>query len=108
MLLPGQVPAQAPVQSLQVKKSLQRIFWLPLLLTFLVVLSPHMVLAAMELGRQTQPVRIVTPAVSDPWRAEKEPPSDWMPAFQNASATLNAGLVDALGKPVGLHISYYR
>ena len=104
----GQVPANAVVQSNKDQIGLQRTSWLSLLLTFLVVLSPHAVLTVMDLGRQTQPVHLVAPAVSAPWRAAAEPPSTWLPAFQNASATLHAGLVDALGKPVGLQVSYYR
>lgn len=105
---PEPVPANVVVQPNKGQIGLQRTPWLPLLLTFLVVLSPHAVLTAMDLGRQTQPVHLVAPAVSAPWHAAAEPPSTWLPAFQNASATLHAGLVDALGKPVGLHVSYYR
>ena len=105
---PKKVPTNSAYHPIQGEIGLQRTPWLPLLLTFLVVLSPHVVLTTMDLGKQTQAVRVVTPTVWAPWRAAAGPPSTWLPAFQNASSTLNAGVVDALGKPVGLHVSYYR
>ena len=79
-----------------------------LVLTFLLVLAPRGVLAALELGTLTQPVRVVEPTIVDPWRATAAPPSAWLPAFQKASATLDAGLVDGRNRPLGLHVSYYR
>lgn len=82
--------------------------WAALVLIFLVVLAPHGMLAVLDLGTQTQPVQLAAPTVVSPWRATASPASTWAPAFQNASANLHTGLVDARGKPVGLHVSYYR
>lgn len=109
-------PAPAPRQRLALATGqeflheigLKRPSIMRLPLIFLMVMAPHLVLAVMGLGRQTQPVQWVSPAVVAPWHAAATPPSTWVPAFQNASATFNAGLVDAQGQLVGLHVSYYR
>ncbi|MDD2711654.1 MAG: exosortase A [Simplicispira sp.] len=77
-------------------------------LLFLIVLAPQGVLAVLDLGTQTQPVQLATPAVVAPWRATPAPPSTWSPAFQKAAAHLDTGLVNAEGQAVGLHVSYYR
>lgn len=53
--------------------------------------------AALEIGRL---------AVAD-WQLVEEPLSDWRPAFQNPSATLNVRL-EKSGRSVGIFIAYYR
>ena len=81
------------------------------MLLFLIVVTPHAVLAALDLGVQTQPVQLVAPTVLLPWRATAAPPSTWTPLFQHASASLNAGQTRADlhdQQAVGLHLSYYR
>ncbi|MBS0293712.1 MAG: exosortase A [Proteobacteria bacterium] len=82
--------------------------WFGLSLSLLVVLAPHAVLALMHLGATTTAVQLARPNVAAPWSATATPPSTWVPAFQNASADLQMGLADAQGRPVGLHVSYYR
>lgn len=82
--------------------------WLGLALVFSVVLAPHGALAVMDLGTQTRPVQVVEPVVAAPWRATAKPPSNWQPAFEYASDTLDAGLIDGQSQPLGLHVSYYR
>lgn len=77
-------------------------------LLFLIVLAPQGVLVMLDMGTQTQPVQLATPAVLPPWRAMPAPPSTWSPAFQKASAQLDTGLLNADGQAVGLHVSYYR
>jgi EpsI family protein len=79
-----------------------------LLLIFSVVLAPHGALAVMDLGTQTRPVQLVEPVIAAPWRATAKPPSNWLPAFEYASDTLDVGLVDGQSQPLGLHVSYYR
>lgn len=82
--------------------------WLALALVFFVVLAPHGALAVMDFGTQTRPVQVVEPMVAAPWHATSTPPSTWRPAFEHASDTLDAGLIDGQGQPLGLHVSYYR
>src|SRR5574337_957322 len=83
--------------------------WFALSLSFVVVvLAPHAVLTIMNLGTRTAPVQLARPIVAAPWHATPMPPSTWAPGFQNASADLYMGLANAQGKPVGLHVSYYR
>lgn len=94
----GLAAASAPV----------RTHWLALALVFSVVLAPHGALAVMDLGTQTRPVQVVEPMVAAPWRATAQPPSTWRPAFERASDTLDAGLIDGQSQPLGLHVSYYR
>ena len=77
-------------------------------LILFVVLAPQCVLAMLNLGTHTQPVQLVAPTVASPWHATATPPSTWVPAFQNASATLHTGLADGHDQPVGLQVSYYR
>lgn len=102
-------PAALPAaQCFQHEIGLKRPVYKRLMLPFLIVLVPHAVLAVVDLGRQTQPVQWAAPAVLAPWHAAAAPPSTWVPAFQNASATFNAGVRDAHGQTVGLHVSYYR
>lgn len=82
--------------------------WLALVLAFSVVLAPHGLLVAMDLGTQTKPVQLVAPVVAAPWHATAMPPSHWLPAFEHASDTLDMGLTDGQNQPLGLHVSYYR
>jgi len=82
--------------------------WLALVLAFSVVLAPHGLLAAMDLGTQAKPVQLVAPVVAAPWHATAMPPSHWLPAFEHASDTLDMGLTDGQNQPLGLHVSYYR
>ena len=82
--------------------------WLALALVFFVVLAPHGALAVMDFGTQTRPVQVVEPMVAAPWHATSTPPSTWRPAFEYASDTLDAGLIDGQSQPLGLHVSYYR
>ncbi|MGD9773064.1 exosortase A [Diaphorobacter sp.] len=82
--------------------------WAAMALVVAVVLAPHGVLSIMNRSAQTEPVQLATPVAVPPWRATPMPPSAWTPAFQNPSADLHMGLADGQGKPVGLHVSYYR
>lgn len=105
--LPPPPKAMAPV-GLAAKNAPPRTAWLALALVFVVVLAPHGALAVMDLGTQTRPVQVVEPLVAAPWRAAAQPPSTWRPAFEHASDTLDAGLIDGQSQPLGLHVSYYR
>lgn len=82
--------------------------WFGLVLAIMMVLAPYGVLAMIGLGTQTTPVQLVRPQATAPWRALGQPPSTWVPAFQNASAVLDMGLTNEQNQPVGLHVSYYR
>lgn len=50
---------------------------------------------------------LAAPAQMGSWTRTAQPPSDWVPGFQNPSSQLQAGYADG-AQPVGLYIGYYR
>lgn len=101
-------PNTLPSTQIKGQNGLKRPVIVRLMLSFLIVMTPHALLAALDLGVQTQPVQLVAPAVALPWRATAAPPSSWTPLFLHASASLDAGQTNADQQAVGLHLSYYR
>jgi len=102
-------PAPAPkAMALAQADAPRQATWLGLALALVVVLAPYGVHAMIGLTAQTAPVHLVQPQVAAPWTAAAQPPNTWVPMFRHASADLNMGLLDAQGRPAGLHISYYR
>jgi len=70
--------------------------------------APHGLTQVLALGTRTAPVQLVVPVPQAPWMAAESPPSDWLPAFRNPSASARAGFIGPSRESVGMHLSYYR
>ncbi|MGE0099213.1 MAG: exosortase A [Hydrogenophaga sp.] len=88
--------------------SLGRSSLIAMTVALLVVASPHLARQALALGTNPEPVQLAPVRANAPWQSVDSPPSDWVPAFQHASASAHAGYLGPQGQQVGLHLSYYR
>ena len=74
----------------------------------LVAAFPHGMSGWWAAHNKSGPVVWSVLSVVPPWHSSLERPASWAPAFQQASATLEAGYVAPDSARVGLHVSYYR
>lgn len=82
--------------------------WRGAVVALLIALLPHAAVKAIALSNLTAPVSLASVAPQAPWAGAATPPSDWAPAFANASAQVHQGYTGPEGQRVGVHLHYYR
>lgn len=102
------LPSRAHVNPATATKDTIRFPWLTAGAVLLVTALPVLWNSAIEQRDSGRAVRLVMQEGRiGQWEISRQPPVDWVPAFQNPSAQLHLGLANA-GATKGLFLGYYQ